>query len=94
MLYPLGEVELCVEIGGPVAFGVVVAQFGLQGESRQSEEALFGGWLTMAQHVLAQLVVIVLARYSIPETTHSPGFSQLKLGTVQRIDLVIYLMRR
>jgi len=33
IIYPLGEVELRVEVGAPMAFGFVVAQFGLKGQS-------------------------------------------------------------
>jgi hypothetical protein len=31
-VYPLGEIELRVKVSGPMAFRVVVAQFGLKGQ--------------------------------------------------------------
>lgn len=64
--HPLREVELRVEVGAAVPLRIVVAQFGLQGQSGQAEEALLSGRLAVPQHVLAQLVIIVLARHSIP----------------------------
>ena len=62
----MGEEELGVEVGGPVAIGIVIAQFGLERQRRQSEETLLRRRLSVTQHILAQLKVIVLPRYTVP----------------------------
>ena len=51
--YPLREEELRIEVSGSVSFRIVVAQFGLQCQRRQPEEALFRGRLSHPQHILA-----------------------------------------
>ena len=64
--YPLRKVVLRIKVGAPVTVGVVVAQFGLQRQSGQTEETFLSGRLSVSQDIFSQLKVVMLPRHTIP----------------------------